>query len=97
MQDTGGISPGSNFNWHYSCELIISANGQAAFYSDFSASHAVYNPAPSTATQAPAAQLNAGGVNPAAATTMALQGAWTSTAGAPTLTCYGATFDRIAN
>jgi hypothetical protein len=97
IQNTGGISAGSNFDWHYSCELIVSANGQASFYGDFSCSHSVPNPAPSTATQAFSRQLNAGGVATNAATTMFLQGKWLSTSGAPTMSCYGATFDRVAN
>jgi hypothetical protein len=97
IQDTGGISPGSNFNWYYSCELIVSATGQASFYGHFSVSHSVYNPAPSTSNQAVAGQLGNGGVVVNANQSMVLQGAWTSVAGAPVLTCYGATFDRVAN
>jgi hypothetical protein len=96
-QDTGGISAGSHFNWDLNAELVVSANGQASFYGDFTISHAVYNPSPSTSRQAMAGQLGAGGVATNVATSIGVKCAWTNVANHPSISCYGATFDRVAN
>jgi hypothetical protein len=97
IQDTGGVAAGGHFSWHYSCELLVYPDGSANFIGDFVASHAVYNPGSQTSSQALSGSLKAGGVNPATATTMSLQSAWTSSSGNPEIVCFGATFDRVEN
>jgi hypothetical protein len=97
IQDTGNIAAGSHFSWHFTCELIASANGSVNYYGSLIISHAVFNPGTATAVQATQKQYAAGQVNVAAATTIGMQASWTSISGAPSITCISATYDRVAN
>jgi hypothetical protein len=95
--DTGNIPPGATFNWHYMCELLVSPNGGASFYGNFTISQAIQNPGSASSRQAMYTRVNPGGVPVSTATSMVLEGAWDSVTGAPAFTCAGATYERIAN
>jgi hypothetical protein len=97
VSDTGAIPAGANFNWHYSGELIVNPNGSASFYGEVTMSEAVSSPGNYSSAQAMAKQVAAGTINIVGTSAITLQAFWTSVTGGPTLTCYGATYDRVAN
>jgi hypothetical protein len=85
------------FNWDYDAELIINANGSGSLYGTISVTQAIANPGNSQGVYVIQHAVSAGGLNLAQATTLFVEAMVSSTAGAPYLTCIGASHDRISN
>jgi hypothetical protein len=85
------------FNWDYDAELIINSNGSGSLYGTISITQAVANPGNNQGVYVIQHAVAAGGLNLAQATTLFAEAMVSSTAGAPYLTCIGASHDRISN
>jgi hypothetical protein len=85
------------FNWDYDAELIINSNGSGSLYGTISVTQSIANPGNSQGVYVIQHQVSAGGINLAQATTLFVEAMVSSTAGAPSLTCIGASHDRISN
>jgi hypothetical protein len=85
------------FNWDYDAELIINANGSGSLYGTISITQAVANPGNNQGVYVIQHTVPAGGINLAPATSLFVEAMVSSTNGAPSLTCIGASHDRISN
>lgn len=85
------------FNWDYDAELIINANGSGSLYGTISVTQAVANPGNAQGVYVIQHQVSAGGIDLTKATTLFVEAMVSSAAGNPSLTCIGASHDRISN
>jgi hypothetical protein len=85
------------FNWDYDAELIINQNGSGSLYGTISVTQQAANPGNNQGVYVIQHVVSAGGLNLAQATTLFVEAMVSSTAGAPSLTCIGASHDRISN
>jgi hypothetical protein len=85
------------FNWDYDAELIINSNGSGVLYGTISVTQAIANPGNSQGVYVIQHAVSAGGINLSVPTTLFVEAMVSSVTGAPSLTCIGASHDRISN